>query len=241
MIAQIRTCSEKPPSAAAPSARRSTLTRTCYISKCTEDVSFSKSVTTKASKESWFTSKICALLREQDAAFREESCFQTSQGMHTRGRATSTTLKTHTACGRPFRQNKAASSSSHRDATLPEELNELYAWFKFTEQRACDQSRPFRNCPADDRRRTLMKVRSQKAPGLDNNLCFTLRECAEQLADVFTGVFIAPLSQQMIPGLTPISMKCFEILVMTLRIASHVCWIHYFTKTGATLMLQCCS
>ncbi|KAK3528503.1 hypothetical protein QTP70_000581 [Hemibagrus guttatus] len=91
-----------------------------------------------------------------------------------------------------------------------------------------------------DVRKTLCRVNPQKAAGPDNIPGRVLRECAEQLADVFTDIFNISLSSTVVPmclktttiipvpkkspvsclndyhpvALTPIIMKCFERLVM---------------------------
>ncbi|KAK3508044.1 hypothetical protein QTP70_011305 [Hemibagrus guttatus] len=91
-----------------------------------------------------------------------------------------------------------------------------------------------------DVEKTLCRVNPRKAAGPDNIPGRVLRECAEQLADVFTDIFNISLSSAVIPmclktstiipvpkkspvsclndyrpvALTPIIMKCFERLVM---------------------------
>ncbi|KAK3546754.1 hypothetical protein QTP70_033947, partial [Hemibagrus guttatus] len=91
-----------------------------------------------------------------------------------------------------------------------------------------------------DVRRTLCRVNPQKSAGPDNIHGRVLRECAQQLADVFTDIFNISLSSTVVPtclktttivpvpkkstvsclndycpiALTPIVMKCFERLVM---------------------------
>ncbi|MFY0383420.1 RNA-directed DNA polymerase, partial [Bacillus sp. YIM B13582] len=89
-------------------------------------------------------------------------------------------------------------------------------------------------------RKTLCRVNPRKSAGPDNIPGRVLRECAEQLADVFTDIFNISLSSATVPSclkmttiipvpkkssvsclndyrpvaLTPIVMKCFERLVM---------------------------
>ncbi|KAK3571337.1 hypothetical protein QTP86_007560 [Hemibagrus guttatus] len=89
-------------------------------------------------------------------------------------------------------------------------------------------------------KKTLCRVNPQKSAGTDNIPGRVLRECAEQLADVFTDIFNISLSSTVVPmclktttivpmpkksavsclndycpvALTPIVMKCFERLVM---------------------------
>ncbi|KAK3569607.1 hypothetical protein QTP86_002602 [Hemibagrus guttatus] len=91
-----------------------------------------------------------------------------------------------------------------------------------------------------DVRRTLCRVNPWKSAGTDNIPGRVLRECAEQLADVFTDIFNISLTSAVVPtclktmtiipvlkkstvsclndyrpvALTPIMMKCFERLIM---------------------------
>ncbi|KAK3548106.1 hypothetical protein QTP70_004720 [Hemibagrus guttatus] len=91
-----------------------------------------------------------------------------------------------------------------------------------------------------DMRKTLCRVNPRKAAGPDNFHGRVLRECAEQLPDVFTDIFNISLSSAIVPtclktttiipvpkkspvsclndyrpvALTPIIIKCFERLVM---------------------------
>ncbi|KAK3513335.1 hypothetical protein QTP70_012365 [Hemibagrus guttatus] len=50
-----------------------------------------------------------------------------------------------------------------------------------------------------DVRKTLCRVNSRKAAGPDNIPGRVLRECAEQLADVFTDIFNISLSSAIVP------------------------------------------
>ena len=94
---------------------------------------------------------------------------------------------------------------------------------------------------AQDVRRTLRAVNPRKAAGPDGVTGMVLRDCADQLAGVFTNIFNQSLSQCSIPpclksstiiplpkkthisglndyrpvALTPIIMKCFEKLVQS--------------------------
>ncbi|KAK3550604.1 hypothetical protein QTP70_000686 [Hemibagrus guttatus] len=91
-----------------------------------------------------------------------------------------------------------------------------------------------------DVKKTLCRVNPRKAAGPDNIPGRVLRECAEQLADVFTDILNISLSSAIVPtclktttiipvpkkspvsclndyrpiALTPIIMKCFERLIM---------------------------
>ncbi|KAK3542272.1 hypothetical protein QTP86_021989 [Hemibagrus guttatus] len=43
---------------------------TSYISKCIDDVTISKSITTRSNQKPWLTAKVCVLLKSRDSAFR---------------------------------------------------------------------------------------------------------------------------------------------------------------------------
>ncbi|KAK3506659.1 hypothetical protein QTP70_012929 [Hemibagrus guttatus] len=131
------------------------------------------------------------------------------------------------------------------DASLPDALNNFYARFEAQNDVTVRKTIP----PPEDQvlcltmadvRKTLCRVNSWKAAGPDNIPGRVLRECAEQLADVFTDIFNIFLSSAIVPtclktttiipvpkkspvsclnnyrpvALTPIIMKCFERLVM---------------------------
>ncbi|KAK3528439.1 hypothetical protein QTP86_034541, partial [Hemibagrus guttatus] len=131
------------------------------------------------------------------------------------------------------------------DASLADALNSFYARFEAQNDVTSRKTIP----PPEDQvlclttadvRKTLCRVNPRKAAGPDNIPGRVLRECAEQLADVFTNIFNISLSSAVVPmglktttiilvpkkspvswlnyyrpvALTPIIMKCFERLVM---------------------------
>ncbi|XP_058241455.1 uncharacterized protein LOC131358028 isoform X1 [Hemibagrus wyckioides] len=131
------------------------------------------------------------------------------------------------------------------DASLPDVLNSFYARFEaqndVTARKTSPSSEDQVLClTTADVRKTLHRVNPRKAAGPDNNSGRVLRECAEQLVDVFTDIFNISPSSAVVPtclksttiipvpkkspvsclndyrpvALTPINMKCFERLVM---------------------------
>ncbi|KAK3547940.1 hypothetical protein QTP70_001327 [Hemibagrus guttatus] len=138
---------------------------------------------------------------------------------------------------------KTTSPGCCSDASLPDTLNNFYAWFEAQNNVA---ARKTISPPNDqvlclstaDVKRTLCKVNTQKSAGPYNVPFRVLRECTEQLADVFTDIFNISLSSAIVPtclktltivpvpkkstvsflndyhpvALTPIVMKCFERL-----------------------------
>ncbi|XP_072564227.1 uncharacterized protein [Paramormyrops kingsleyae] len=141
--------------------------------------------------------------------------------------------------------HKPALSGSDGDVTLPEDLNEFYTWSDALNKEPVRKARPPTTdqvicLPTADVRRTLTKVNPQKTARPDNIPVRVLRDCADQLAEVFTDIFNTSLSQMIIPmcfksttiipvpkkssvtclndyhpvTLTSVIMKCFERLVM---------------------------
>ncbi len=135
-------------------------------------------------------------------------------------------------------------NATNGDVSLAEELNHFFARFEVGTPAAL---RPHSPAPsshiltvqAQEVRCALQAVNPRKAAGPDGVTGRVLRDCADQLADVFTDIFNQSLSQCLIPAclksstiiplpkktnastpndyrpvaLTPIIMKCFEKLV----------------------------
>ncbi|KAK3551103.1 hypothetical protein QTP70_013026 [Hemibagrus guttatus] len=124
-------------------------------------------------------------------------------------------------------------------------LNDFYAQFEAQNNVAERKTIPPPNeqvlcLSTADVKRTLCRVDPQKSAGPDSIPDRVLRECAEQLADVFIDIFNISLSSTVVPmclktttivpvpkkstvsclndyhpvALTPIVMRCFERLVM---------------------------
>ncbi len=234
-----------------------------YIKHCTDTVTVDKYIRVYLNTKPWMTKKVLHLLRERDIAFRSgdrvlysaaradlkrgireakdaqrrriEDCFQSNnprqvwQGVQ------------HMTNYRPSNH-----SATDGDPSLAEELNHFFARFE-VEPTGTTKTHP----PADsshilmveehDVRRTLRAVKPRKATGPDGVSGQVLRDCASQLAGVFTKIFNRCLSQAVVPSclktsiiipiskkntisclndyrpvaLTPIIMKCFEKLVQT--------------------------
>ncbi|KAK3562006.1 hypothetical protein QTP86_023467, partial [Hemibagrus guttatus] len=136
-------------------------------------------------------------------------------------------------------------SACDSDASLPDTLNDFYARFEAQNNIAARKTIPPPNdqvlcLSTADVKRTLCRVKLQKSAGPYNISGRVLRECAEQLADVFTDIFNISLSSAIVPtclktttivpvpkkstvscfndyrpvALAPIVMKCFERFIM---------------------------
>lgn len=140
-------------------------------------------------------------------------------------------------------------SPLRRPATTPlpllNQLNDFFARFE------ADKNSPAQKIPPppndqvlslslDSVKRSLRRINARKAPGPDDIPGHVLRDCAEELTNVFTDIFNTSLSKAVVPtcfkattiipvpkkpspschndyhpvALTPIMMKCFERLVM---------------------------
>ncbi|KAK2920678.1 hypothetical protein Q8A73_000163 [Channa argus] len=239
-----------------------TSTVTSYISKCVDDVTISKTITTRSNRKPWINANVCALLKQRDAAFRtgDKTALRTARAKLSRAireakRAHSKKIHDHFEDSGDTRRMwqgiqaitnyKTTSPDCDRDASLPDALNHFYARFEAQNNVEARKSTP----PPSDQvlclttaevRKTLCRVNPRKSAGPDNIPGRVLRECAEQLADVFTDIFNISLSSNVVPtclkattivpvpkkstvsclndyrpvALTPIVMKCFERLVM---------------------------
>ncbi|KAK3574928.1 hypothetical protein QTP86_019810, partial [Hemibagrus guttatus] len=198
---------------------------TSYISKCIDDVTVSKTITTCSNQKPWMTAEVRALLKSRDSAFRagDKEALRTARAKLSRATATFKTAETPGAYA----------------------LNDFYTWFEAQNNVAVRKTIPPPNdkvlcLSTADMKRTLCRVNPQKSAGPDNIPGTVLRECAEQLADVFTDIFNISLSSVIVPtclktmtivpvpknstvsclndycpaALTLIMMKCFKRLVM---------------------------
>ncbi|KAK3520106.1 hypothetical protein QTP70_013681 [Hemibagrus guttatus] len=136
---------------------------------------------------------------------------------------------------------KTTPSACDSDSSLPDTLNDFYDRFEAQNNVAARKTIPPPNdqvlcLSTADVRRTLCRVNSRKSAGPDNIPGRVLRECAEQLADVFTDIFNISLTSAVVPtclrtttivpvpkkstvsclndyrlvALTPIAMKCYH-------------------------------
>ncbi|KAI7804208.1 putative RNA-directed DNA polymerase from mobile element jockey-like [Triplophysa rosa] len=137
-------------------------------------------------------------------------------------------------------------SAMDGDTSLAEELNHFFARFEVEPTGAAKTHPPAHSShilmvEEHDVRRTMRAVNPRKATGPDGVSGQVLRDCAGQLAGVFTKIFNQCISQAVVPSclktftiipipkkntisclndyrpvaLTPIIMKCFEKLVRT--------------------------
>ncbi|KAK1804795.1 hypothetical protein P4O66_003640 [Electrophorus voltai] len=203
---------------------------TGYISKCIDDVTVSKTITTRPNQKPGMTAEVRMQLRTRDSTFRtgdrealrktraklsralrEAKCAH-AQRIHGHFKDTGDTRHMWEGI-QAITNYRKTSPSCDSDTTLPDALNDFYARFEA------------QNNVAAKKRPSLRKM---------------TRECADQLADVLTDIFNISLSCTVVPTcfktttiipvpkkpmvsclnhycpvtLTSIIMKCFERLVM---------------------------
>ncbi|XP_078740066.1 interferon-induced very large GTPase 1-like [Lampetra fluviatilis] len=239
-----------------------TETVTSYMRKCMEDVTVTRTISIRANQKPWLTGEVHRLLRARNAAFKagEEMGLKTARANLSRGIRLAKRQYSRRIADRfndsrdtrnlwrgmqtitdykPFPQTCDSSTS------LLNQLKDFFARFE------ADNSTPAQKTPPppgdqvltlspDSVRRSLRRTNPSKAQGPDNIPGRVLRDCAEELTDVFTDIFNTSLRQVVVPtclkattiipvpkksspschndyrpvALTPILMKCFERLVL---------------------------
>ncbi|KAK3570542.1 hypothetical protein QTP86_022078 [Hemibagrus guttatus] len=222
--------------------------------------SISKSITTRSKQKSWMTAKVHVLLKSRDSAFRagDKDALRTArakpsqairEAKHTHSQRIPGHFQSSSDTRRMWQgiqsitKYRPAPPACDSDASLLDALNNFYAWFEAWNDVMARKTIP----PPEDQvlcltvadvRQTLCKVNPRKAAGPDNIPGRVLRECAEQIADVFTDIFNISLSSAivltclktttiiLVPKKSPVSclndyhpialtrimMKCFERL-----------------------------
>ncbi|KAI4889747.1 hypothetical protein NFI96_019341, partial [Prochilodus magdalenae] len=197
---------------------------TSYISKCIDDVTVSKTITTRPNQKPWMTAEVLALLKARDSAFKagdkaalRKARAKLSRAIREAKRAHGQSIHSHFRDSGDTRRMwqgiqaitnyRTTPPACDSDASLPDALNHFYARFETQSGVAARKTTP----PSDD-----------------------------QLTDVFTDIFNISLSSATVPtclkattiipvpkkssvsclndyrpiALTPIIMKCLEGLVL---------------------------
>lgn len=120
---------------------------TSYISKCIDDVTFSKTITTRSNQKPWMTAEVRALLRTQDSAFRigDKTALRTARAKLSRAireakRAHAQRILNHFQDSGDTRRMwqgiqaitnyRTPPVACDKDACLPDTLNDFYARFE---------------------------------------------------------------------------------------------------------------
>ncbi len=129
---------------------------TAYIKKCIDDVTVTKTITTRANQKPWMTAEVRGLLKTRDEAFRsgDKAALKTAicpvaskmQNGHMlkKSTITSQTAETHGACGKPFRPS-LTTSPRHRPVmmTHPSPMHST----TFIHGLKCRMTHLHKNCP----------------------------------------------------------------------------------------------
>ncbi|KAK3552018.1 hypothetical protein QTP70_031593, partial [Hemibagrus guttatus] len=205
---------------------------TSYISKCIDDVTVSKTITTRSNQKPWMTAEVRALLKLRDSAFRagDKEALRTARVKLSR--AIKEAKRMHAQRIHGHFQDRGDSWRMWQGIQAQNNVAARKTIPPPNDQVLC--------LSTADVKRSLGRVNPRKSAGPANIPGRVLRECAEQLVDVFTDIFNISLSSAIVPmclktmtivpvpkkstvsclndycpiALTPIMMKCFERLVM---------------------------
>ena len=233
-----------------------------YIKHCIDSVTVDKRVRTYPNTKPWMTKTVKGLLKERDRAFRagDQELYSAARANLKRGIREAkaeyrSEIEDHLQSNNTrevwqgiqhLTNGRGNSPSAEGDASTAEELNRFFARFERAAAPGDGTTPPPNNHSSHNLilqehevRRTLRAVNPRKATGPDGVPGQVLRDCADQLAGVFTKIFSQSLSQAVIPSclktsiiipvpkknsisclndyrpvaLTSIAMKCFEKLV----------------------------
>ncbi len=124
-----------------------TVTVTAYIKKCMDDVTVTKTITTRANQKPWMTAEVRGLLKTRDEAFRsgDKAALKTARanlscGIKNAKRSYAQKINNHftdsrdtRSCGKPFRPS-LTTSPRHRPVMMihpsPDTLNHFYSRFE---------------------------------------------------------------------------------------------------------------
>ncbi|KAI4878794.1 hypothetical protein NFI96_009235 [Prochilodus magdalenae] len=213
---------------------------TSYIGKCIDDVTVSKTITTRPNQKPWMTAEVRALLKARDSAFKEgdkaalrKARAKLSRGIREAKRAHGQSIHSHFRDSGDTRRMwqgiqaitnyRTAPPACDSDASLPDALNHFYARLETQNSVAARKTTP----PPDDQvlcltaadvRKTLRRVNPWKAAGPDNIPARVLRECADQLTDVFTDIFNISLSSATVPT----CLKATTIIPVPKKVLTHL-------------------
>lgn len=239
----------------------------CYIKNCIDTVTVDKRVRVYPNQKPWMTREVQQLLKKRNIAFNsgDKALYSTARANMKRGirkakadyrRRIEECLDSHDSRQvwqgvqhlTNYRANRGAADG---DNALAEELNLFFARFEVTPQGTASPDLTVHsslNLTVEEHevRRTLQAVNPRKAAGPDGVPGRVLRDCADELAGVFTRIFNLSLEQSTVPtclksstivplpkkthissyndyrpvALTPVVMKCFEKLVRSHIIGS---------------------
>ncbi|KAL0151177.1 hypothetical protein M9458_053690 [Cirrhinus mrigala] len=184
-----------------------TETVTAYIKKCIDDVTVTKTITTRANQKPWMTAEVHGLLKIRDEAFRsgDKAALKTSRANLSHGIkkakhqyaqkinnnfSDSKDTRSLWQAIQTITDYKPLPQASGDDTSLPDALNHFYSQFEIRTTLLHRNSTHLQttrySClsPADVKK-TPSRINPRKAAGADNIPGRVLRDCAAQLTDVF--------------------------------------------------------
>ncbi len=186
-----------------------TETVTAYIKKCIDDVTVTKTITTRANQKLWMTAEVCGLLKTRDEALRsgDKAALKTARanlscGIKNAKRSYAQKINNHFTDSRDTRSlwqaiqtitdYKPPPQACDDDPSLPDTLNHIYSRFEM------QNDTPAQKLPTPPNDQALC-INPRKAAGPDNISGRVLKDCAAQLMDVLTDIFNTSLSQTVVP------------------------------------------
>ncbi len=198
-----------------------TETVTAYIKKCIDDVTVTKTISTRANQKPWMTTELRGLLKTRDEAFRsgDKAALKTARanlscGIKNAKRSYAQKINNHFTDSRDTRSlwqaiqtitdYKPPPQACDDDPSLPDTLNHFYSQFEMQNDTPAQKLPTPPNdqalcLSAADVRKTLSRINPRKAAGPDNIPGRVLKDCAAQLTDVLTDIFNTSLSQAVVP------------------------------------------
>ncbi len=183
-----------------------TETVTAYIKKCMDDVTVTKTITTRANQKPWMTAEVRGLLKTRDEAFRsgdkvalKTASANLSCGIKNAKRSYAQKINNHFTDSRDTRSlwqaiqtitdYKPPPQACDDDPSLPDTLNHFYSRFEMQNDTPAQKLPTPPNdqalcLSAADVRKTLSRINPRKAAGPDNipgrvlkGLCCTADGC----------------------------------------------------------------
>ena len=232
----------------------------CYIKNCTDIVTVDKRIRVYPNQKPWMTREVQRLLKAKYTAFRsgDRALYNTARTNLRRGiRKAKLTyrrrIEDHLDSNdtrqvwqgvQHLTNYRTSTGAVEGGAPLAEELNNFFARFEVAPPEAATSHSTVHSSftftvTEHDVRRTLRAVNPRKAAGPDGVTGRVLKDCADELAGVFTKIFNQSLALSTVPSclkssiivplpkkrhitslndyrpvaLTPVVMKCFEKLV----------------------------
>ncbi len=205
---------------------------TAYIKKCIDDVTVTKTITTRANQKPWMTAEVRGLLKTRDEAFRsgDKAALKTARanlsgGIKNAKRSYAQNINNHFTDRRDTRSlwqaiqtitdYKPPPQACDDDTSLPDAHNHFYSWFEMQNDTPAQKLPTPPNdqvlclSPADVRK-TLSRINPRKAVGPDNIPGRVLKDCATQLTDVLTDIFNTLLSQAVVPTCLKSPVSCLN-------------------------------